>query len=764
MTTGCQVWGKLVSLNEDSYASIILNQSEIWFGRDQSCHKSCQFKEATISKKHCRLFSNVKETGEIEAHLTDCSANGTFVNDQLIGKGNTAILKDGCIISLLVPGPNHSNFNKMTPAYQFYSSNATHDISEQQLEELQRININLLNKSEKWLKAIEEYREANMIVNQKAHQLIEILKEDNSNNINSSSNNNSNNNNSNSRRFHNVLARIEDMKASLNLKNQQFLFESINNLRENDLQIASELEKSLKLTRKEYESLSEKLKKEKDPFKEKQIETKFNEIAKQFELQNLTYVSKLKEIEAKSNTNISNWLIRMLFNNLDFFKTGLQSLQSVENEMRQKDKELSSNIQAQEQLNQRKIDRLKQLQESDRTNSRLKREKQGYLFKNKKPLWFVLMDGNLSYFKSWREMSPIGTINLLLASVRMSQESKKKLTFELTSPAESLVLQAQSTEDFEEWMTVFKNAIAFQLEAHRKNYQGEKTVSLDNITSASPLAAIIAASPSNSLCADCNLKDPDWTSINLGCIICHECSGVHRALGTHISKVRSLTLDKWEPQLLQIMKLLGNQCVNSIFEASIPSKYASLKLDSNLSSSSTSTSTTTANSSSSSSSLAADRTRREKFIKAKYLRKKFIIRNANSSNSSEISRQLYQLISSSDDETQLVQGTVKFLAQGANINWPNADENNTNVLHYAVAAGNLIIVELLIQNGANLSAVDSKGWTPLHYAASNDRTGCARLLLNRGAAIDIRDSNGSTPFDVANLSNSVNVRTILQVS
>ncbi len=46
------------------------------------------------------------------------------------------------------------------------------------------------------------------------------------------------------------------------------------------------------------------------------------------------------------------------------------------------------------------------------------------------------------------------------------------------------------------------------------------------------------------------IAEPEWASINLGILICLECSGVHRSLGTHISKVRSLTLDKWDPELL----------------------------------------------------------------------------------------------------------------------------------------------------------------------------------------------------------------------
>ena len=39
--------------------------------------------------------------------------------------------------------------------------------------------------------------------------------------------------------------------------------------------------------------------------------------------------------------------------------------------------------------------------------------------------------------------------------------------------------------------------------------------------------------------------DPEWGSVNYGCLLCIECSGVHRKLGSHISRVRSLSLDEW---------------------------------------------------------------------------------------------------------------------------------------------------------------------------------------------------------------------------
>ncbi|KAI1710014.1 BAR domain of APPL family domain-containing protein [Ditylenchus destructor] len=80
----------------------------------------------------------------------------------------------------------------------------------------------------------------------------------------------------------------------------------------------------------------------------------------------------------------------------------------------------------------------------------------------------------------------------------------------------------------------------------------------------------LCSTPGNERCADCGHTDAKWASINLGVIICIECSGAHRSLGVHRSKVRSLTMDSLEPEQRNILLQLGNKKVNSIFLACVP--------------------------------------------------------------------------------------------------------------------------------------------------------------------------------------------------
>lgn len=62
------------------------------------------------------------------------------------------------------------------------------------------------------------------------------------------------------------------------------------------------------------------------------------------------------------------------------------------------------------------------------------------------------------------------------------------------------------------------------------------------------------------------VSDPTWLSTNFGIIVCIECSGSHRELGVHISRIQSLTLDRLSTSQLLIARHMGNQMFNEVME------------------------------------------------------------------------------------------------------------------------------------------------------------------------------------------------------
>ncbi|KAI1790493.1 ArfGap-domain-containing protein [Ganoderma leucocontextum] len=73
--------------------------------------------------------------------------------------------------------------------------------------------------------------------------------------------------------------------------------------------------------------------------------------------------------------------------------------------------------------------------------------------------------------------------------------------------------------------------------------------------------------PENKTCADCKRNDPRWASWNLGVFLCIRCSGIHRSMGTHISKVKSVDLDVWTPEQMASIQKWGNRRANLYWEA-----------------------------------------------------------------------------------------------------------------------------------------------------------------------------------------------------
>jgi len=233
-----------------------------------------------------------------------------------------------------------------------------------------------------------------------------------------------------------------------------------------------------------------------------------------------------------------------------------------------------------------------------------------------------------------------------------------------------------------------------------------------------PLTALRRIDQSNQFCADCHAKDPDWASINFGCIVCIDCSGIHRSLGVHISKVRSLTLDKWEPELLGMMKCIGNERVNKIFEELVPSDRRKPTPNDSFDV-------------------------RCKWIRDKY-EKKIFVKDLNKS-LEELNSILYHI--SGEPNTSYL---LELIAQGGDPNGLDSHHKNRTPLHNACIKNMAQNVCLLLQNGSYPDIADSEGNTPLHVSADNGSSDCCILILMKSVKLlSLQNKAGKTPLDLA---------------
>eukprot|EP00049_Salpingoeca_infusionum_P015153 m.291039 g.291039 ORF g.291039 m.291039 type:complete len:1369 (-) comp15824_c0_seq1:350-4456(-) len=150
--------------------------------------------------------------------------------------------------------------------------------------------------------------------------------------------------------------------------------------------------------------------------------------------------------------------------------------------------------------------------------------------------------------------------HLMLATIRHGGDPRHGV-FQLITPSGTLWLQALGPKEFAEWVAAINANIAIALELGNADGGDAKAIS-------DPVK-VLGGVEGNDRCADCDADDTEWASINLGVLLCIACSGVHRSLGVHISKVRSTTLDRWTDETLQFMLKIGNQKSNTYFEAQL---------------------------------------------------------------------------------------------------------------------------------------------------------------------------------------------------
>ncbi|KJE93351.1 hypothetical protein, variant [Capsaspora owczarzaki ATCC 30864] len=289
--------------------------------------------------------------------------------------------------------------------------------------------------------------------------------------------------------------------------------------------------------------------------------------------------------------------------------------------------------------------------------------------------------------------SPVLISNMSLCSVRPAAHKDRMHVFEVITPSEKTFLQADSDDEVAEWIAVLQNAIAASLEV-------ETIPSAQrDAGAAKALMQQIRGVPGNGHCADCGRADPDWASINLGILICIECSGVHRRMGVHITKVRSLTLDKWGSGLLRMMASVGNQLANSVFEARLAGQGVTRPATD------------------------APSAVREEFIRSKYEHKRFCHKNVLA---------------------------LRAANPATDLETASTPQQIDEALHDAAAVGDLRwALHAIALGGSPQYARDLKGSaTCLHAAAIGNFTALAHLLVQNGADVRLPDSTGATSASI----------------